>query len=161
MCHTRRLPWAGADRPAALPDVNLLAAYRATAYRVYAPGRELLLRIDQHDAQLAKLLREAWVERAALITAWNPGSQPQDPQRNLVLQQQLVDELAGAGHPCLAARNEAPPESGGGWTEESVLALDIDLPAARAIAARYGQLAFLWIDQQATPRLVVTAADMA
>jgi hypothetical protein len=38
-----------------------------------------------------------------------------------------------------------------------VLALDIPLDAARTFAARYGQLAFLWIDEQATPRLVVTA----
>lgn len=142
------------------PDDRLLAAYRATGYRVYAPGRELLLHIDQHDAQLAKLLREAWVDRAVLLTAWNPGSRPHDTERNLLLQKQLVDELEAAGHPCLAGRNEAPAESGDDWHEESVLALDIDLAAARVIAARYGQLAFLWIDGQATPRLVITAADM-
>lgn len=141
-------------------DEQLLAAYRATLYRVQAPGRELLLRVDQHNAQLARLLRGAWINRAALLTAWNPGSQPLATERNLVLQKQLVDELEAAGHPCLAGRNEAPAQSGAGWDEQSVLALDIDLPAARAIAARYGQLAFLWIDLHATPRLVITAADM-
>lgn len=141
----------------ALPD-GLLAAYRATCYRVWAPGRELQLRIDQPDEGLAKLLREAWVDGAALLTAWNPRSQRQSQQDNRALQKQLLRELEAAGRPCLVARNEA---AGGdeAWNEESVLALDISLPAARDLAARYGQLAFLWIDRQATPRLIITAAQ--
>lgn len=143
-----------------IPDASLLAAYRATCYRVSAPGRELLLRIDQSDAQLAKLLREAWVSHAALLTAWNPGSRPQPLEQNRALQTQLVRELEAAGYPCLAGRNEAAspdPATEHTWNEDSVLALDIPLDAARTFAARYGQLAFLWIDEQATPRLVVTA----
>ena len=55
-------------------------------------------------------------------------------------------------NPAVAGGDEA-------WNEESVLALDISLPAARDLAARYGQLAFLWIDRQATPRLIITAAQ--
>lgn len=139
-----------------MPDDNLLAAYRATCYRVFAPGRELRLHIDQYDAQLAKLLREAWVECAALLTAWNPGSRPLDAQQNRALQKQLVAELEAAGHPCLAGRNEAAGNDE--WNEDSVLALDLGLEAARAIALRHGQLAFVWIDQRATPQLVITAA---
>lgn len=142
----------------ALPD-ELLAAYRATRYRVFAPGRELLLHIDQRDESLAKLLREAWVEGGALLTAWNPGSQHQSLEKNRALQKQLVGELETAGHPCLAARNEAQADQAADvWNEDSVLALDIGVDAARDIAARYGQLAFLWIDRQATPRLIITAA---
>jgi hypothetical protein len=141
-----------------LPDDRLLAAYRATRYRVAAPGRDLLLRVDRYDEQLAKLLREAWVDSAALITAWNPRSQRQEEARNRALQEQLVRELEAAGHPCLPGRNEAPLEESVDWNEDSVLALDISLDQARVIAARYGQHAFLWIDREATPRLVLTAA---
>jgi hypothetical protein len=145
--------------PPAVPDPQLLAAYRATHYVVRAPGRDLHLRIDQYDAQLAKLLREAWVDSAALITAWNPGSQRQASQLNHALQSQLVNALAADGHPCLHGRNEPAVESAReAWQEESVLALGITLASARAIAARYGQLAFVWIDQDATPRLRLTAA---
>src|SRR5690606_41419281 len=52
-------------------------------------------------------------------------------------------------------RNEAAtpqPATEHSWNEDSVLALDIPLDAARTFAARYGQLALLWIDEQATPR---------
>ncbi len=153
---TANIPSVTSDTHA-LPD-ELLASYRAARYRVFAPGRELQLRIDQHDEGLAKLLREAWVEGAALLTAWNPGSQPQPLERNRASQKQLVRELEAAGHPCLAGRNEAATGNEA-WNEDSVLALDISLAAARALAARYGQLAFLWIDGQATPRLVITAAQ--
>lgn len=142
------------------PDDALLAAYHATCYRVQAPGAELQLHIGRHEPLLAKLLREAWVEHAALLTAWNPGSQHRDQKTNEASHQALLQELEAAGYPCLHGRNEPAPGNGStsGWIEPSVLALDVPLDAARAIAARYGQLAFLWIDKQATPRLVVTAA---
>jgi hypothetical protein len=141
-------------------DDALLAAYHATCYRVQAPGTELRLHIGRHEPLLAKLLREAWVEHAALLTAWNPGSQPQEPSTNEASHQALLRELQAAGYPCLHGRNEPADGSANGdsWIEPSVLALDVTFEAARAIAARYGQLAFLWIDRQATPRLVITAA---
>jgi hypothetical protein len=140
------------------PDDALIAAYRATCYRVQAPGAELRLHIDRHEPLLAKLLREAWVECAALFTAWNPGSQPRDLATNEASHQALLQELQAAGYPCLHGRNEPAAGGGDGWVEPSVLALDVSFDAARVIAARYGQLAFLWIDRQATPRLVLTAA---
>jgi hypothetical protein len=140
------------------PDDRLLIAYRTTRYRVSAPGRDLLLTVDRHDAELAKLLREAWTDSAALITAWNPRSRRQEDTRNRALQAQLVRELEADGHPCLPGRNEAPIGDAIDWTEDSVLALGITLEKARAVAARYGQYAFLWIDKSATPRLVLTAA---
>jgi hypothetical protein len=148
------------DKPRSMDD-TLLAAWRATSYRVQAPGAELKLRIDQHDAQLAKLLREAWVECAALLTAWNPGSRPQSRERNEASQDALLRELRDAGYPCLSGINEPEnaADSATAWIEPSVLVLDLPLDVARAIAARYGQLAFLWIDQQATPRLVRTADE--
>jgi hypothetical protein len=140
-------------------DEALLAAYRATWYRVQAPGAELRLRVGKHDAQLAKVLREAWVGHAALLTAWNPGSRPRDRQMNEASHDALLRELQAAGYPCLYGTSEPETISGSGatWIEPNVLALDLPLDAARAIAARYGQLAFLWMDQQATPRLVITA----
>jgi hypothetical protein len=148
------------DTPRSMDDA-LLAAWCATSYRVQAPGVELKLRIGQHDAQLAKLLREAWVERAALLTAWNPGSRPQSREKNEASQDALLRELRNAGYPCLTGMNEPEntADSATNWIEPSVLALDVPLEAAHAIAARYGQLAFLWIDQQATPRLVRTAGE--
>lgn len=143
-----------------LTDQQLLAAYRATTYSVAAPGRTLFLRVDQFDAQLAKLLREAGVEQAALLTAWNPRSKAQAHHLNEASQAALVHELAAAGYPCLTGRN-VPTDSASTaaqWTEASVLAMGLPLTPARELAARYGQLAFVWIDHEATPRLLLTAA---
>ncbi len=137
----------------------LAAAYLRTTYRVRASGQELQLRVGKENVELGRLLREARASGAALLTAWNPGSERRDRQWNESAQQRLLGELARAGHPCLGARNEPDAaQDGEDWTEESVLALGLALPAARALARRYGQLAFLWIDARATPQLIFTAA---
>jgi hypothetical protein len=142
------------------PDDALLQAYRATCYHVSAPGNALQLRVGQYDAGLAKLLREAWVDSAALITAWNPDSELRDRSVNEAAQRALVQQLSAAGHPCLAGRNVPDDKSTDArtWIEDSVLVLEVTLEAAREIAARCGQLAFLWIDRRAVPQLVMTAA---
>lgn len=149
------------ERQASPPaQARLAEPYRRTTYRVWASGEELQLRVGKQDPALAKLLREACVQGAALLTAWNPGSQRRAREMNESMQQQLLAELSQAGHSCLRARNEPDATDGSAeeWTEESVLALELTLPAARALAARYGQAAFLWIDARATPQLVFTAA---
>jgi hypothetical protein len=150
------------DEPHTAVDA-LVTAFRSTCYHVAAPGQDLQLRVGQYNAGLAKLLREAWVQGAALLTAWNPGSRLHAREWNEAAQQALERELAAAGHPCLPARNEPDDfaTQGRTWIEASVLALGITLPAAREVAARYGQLAFLWIDESATPQLVITAAGDA
>jgi hypothetical protein len=137
----------------------LLTAYRATTYRVAAPGRTLALRIDQHDGQLATLLQETGAQCAALLTAWNAESQRQSPAVNAMRQQALLHDLAAGGYRCLPGTNVPDGGSGPGedWTEDSVLVLNLALRAAREIASRYGQNAFLWIDRHATPQLIVTA----
>jgi len=137
---------------------QLLAAYRAARYRVWAPGGDLLLQVDRQEPRLAKLLREAWVGEAALLTAWNPGSVPQPLHVNQSRQSELERELRNAGCACLRARNEPAVDSATSqeWIEESVLALGITLDKAHELAAHHGQVAFLWITSDATPRLVTT-----
>lgn len=150
-----------ADEPGTTVDA-LLTAYRATCYRIHAPGAELLLRVGQHDAGLAKLLREAWVQGAAVLTAWNPRSQQQPREQNEAAQRALEQELAAAGHPCLRGRNEPDDfATGADWVEPSVLALGLTQASARDFAVRYAQTAFLWINEDATPQLVLAAAGDA
>jgi hypothetical protein len=137
---------------------QLLTAYRAARYRVWAPGGEFLLQVDRPEPRLAKLLREAWVEGAALLTAWNPGSVEQPLHVNQSMQSDLERELSNAGCACVRARNEPAVDSSTNqdWIEESVLALGITLAKAHELAAHHGQVAFLWISSDATPRLVTT-----
>lgn len=139
----------------------LAEAYLRTTYRVWIPGAELELRVGKADAGLAGLLRGNRAGTAALLTAWNPGSERHTRQWNESAQRRLLAELSRSGHRLLRARNEPDAAQGGAdWTEESVLALDLELPPARALASRYGQAAFLWIDASATPQLIFTAAGV-
>lgn len=143
-----------------LIDQQLLAAYRSTTYRVAAQGTTLALHIDQHNADLAKLLQDTGVDCAALLTAWNPGSNWLSRTDNALRQRALLDELAAGGFCWLPAANVPHHGSsiGEDWTEDSVLVLALDRHGANAIAARYGQCAFLWMDRSATPQLIVTGA---
>jgi hypothetical protein len=134
------------------------AAFRAARYYFPSPDGPMLLKVDEPSAALADLLRSRNAAGAAVITAFNPHGRRQDEALNRAAQNQLLCDLRAAGNALLPGRNEDPA---GGWpVEESFLVLGIGLPTARKLAARYGQLAFLWIDAaNAMPRLVETAAS--
>jgi hypothetical protein len=137
---------------------DLESAYRATNYRVQVDDAAFVLQVDQHSASLAALLQSLHANCAALLTAFNPGSEPHDAAWNHAAQRALQAELAAAGYIWYAARNEDPA---GAWpVEDSVLVPGLGVVAAHAIAARYGQVAFLWSEADATPRLVEAAAGL-
>jgi hypothetical protein len=137
-------------------DAQLEAAFRATRYRVLAPGRDFVIRVGVHSPDLQQLMLAAAASHAALLTAFNPRAHPHDRQWNEVRQQLLRDEIAACGHGAISCRNEDPA---GHWpTEESLLALGMTLSTAGETADRYGQLAFLWIGANAVPQLIETAA---
>lgn len=136
----------------------LIEAYRATCYRIDAPQGELKLRIDQHDAGLAQLLRDAGVATAAVLTAFNPGSELREATANAAAQARLHRELTQAGYRLLAAVNEPMDEAARAkWSEPSLLVQGITQDAALAFARRHRQQAFVWIDDAATPRLMLAA----
>jgi hypothetical protein len=136
---------------------SLRAAFRATFYRFDVPDAELLLKVGEPSMALAGLLRNRGANCAAVITAFNPQAQSRSAALNRAAQEQLLNDLRTAGYACVAGRNEDPA---GQWpVEESLLVLGLDLETAQALATRYGQVAFLWMDAStATPRLVETAA---
>lgn len=135
---------------------ELESAFRRTHYRVLASSSELLLRVDQHEPALATVLHANEAHCAALLTAFNPGGRRQAPFHNRRSQQRLQRELQCRGYTTIEGRNEDPR---GRWpVEPSMLALGLPLVQARQLAVRYGQLAFLWMDESGTPRLIETAA---
>lgn len=138
-------------------DAALLHAFRRTRYRVFTPDGELDLHIDQYDAALSRLLHARNCISAALLTAWNPGAEPTAIARNESLQQQLVAAMVGEGYACLDAVNEPFDDATDSrvWREPSVLVLGITLRQSHHAAVRFGQLGFVWMDRQATPRLML------
>lgn len=151
-----------ADSPhpaAAVLTAELRRAFRNTHYRFRTSGGELLLAIDSRSEPLRKLLREYGQTCAAAITAYNPGSHLRDADSNRRAQQQLERELQTLGLTCFPGRHEDP---GAQWPAEvSTLVLGLSCPAACGIAARYRQLAIVWCDATATPRLIEVAGPAA
>lgn len=85
------------------------------------------------------------VPSAALITAWNPYSQPKSEEENEASQQRLEEELTARGVKFLPSEGkgligEWPPEP-------SVLALGLEFRAAQDLAVKYQQNAYLWIEK--------------
>jgi hypothetical protein len=137
-------------------DDALREAFRATRYCFESPEGELLLRVDSANGRLRALLRSHRAESAAVLTAFNPQGKRREHSANLAAQAQLRRDLGASGFTLLPGRNEDPA---GKWLEESFLVIGIGMEAARTLAARHDQLAFLWMDAaSATPRLIETAA---
>ncbi len=56
------------------PSPDLIAAYRATLYRVDDRDGPFTLRVDRESPELRDLLGRCGVDAAAFLTAWNPFS---------------------------------------------------------------------------------------
>jgi hypothetical protein len=127
-----------------------LQAFRETRYGVDA-STPFELRIGERSAALVELHRARGVAGSAFVTACNPGSVDIGTAANAPRMAQLRAELQAAGIPWIDGAGRHPAN---GWPPEpSVLALGIDRAAARALAARHGQDAFVWCGADSVPEL--------
>ena len=133
-------------------STELIDAYRATNYRVLGQN-PFVLNIGQSSKPLQKLYDEHGCRSAAFITAWNPFSQPTDDTENSRLQALLETELLVVSTALFAGMGEDPS---GQWPgEKSTLALGLSLTSAKSIGTRFKQNAFVWIDRDANPELLI------
>lgn len=136
-------------------DERLRAAYLATDYRVRLPqGGVARLRIGAPPpgALLALTHGAPW----AVITAWNPRSQPMPRVWNRSAQRAVLADLRAS--PDVRAIRAAAGVGADGWREPSLLAIGLDVVAARALCSRYAQLAFVAGAGEAAPQLHWTKA---
>jgi Protein of unknown function (DUF3293) len=135
-------------------DNRLRQAYSSAHYYFETPDGELLLQVDRPSPALHLLLLAKGTASAVALTAWNPGSTLQDDAANRRAQQDLERELSALQLTCIPGRHEDPA---GHWPNEcSTLVLGLTHFDAQRLAARFGQLAFLWSDATGTPRLIET-----
>ncbi|MGI8748872.1 MAG: DUF3293 domain-containing protein [Deinococcus sp.] len=73
----------------------------------------------------------------AILTAWNPGGEQADPERNRAAQLELRAALSG-----YAVRDGRSGE--GVWAEEALIVSGLSLGRARARGWDFGQAAVLW-----------------
>lgn len=136
---------------------ELLSAFRSTRYLVDLPTRRVLLQVDAPSEPLRHWLQSQGHFCAALLTAHNPAGRRRDAATNLAEQQRLHGLLRERGLVFHTGCNVDPHQR---WpAEDSVLVADLPLPQAHRMAAHFGQLAFLWCDASATPRLHLAAID--
>lgn len=130
---------------------ELEAAYRATTYRVFLPDGVVELRIDVAHPAFAAWLAAQGVERWAIITAFNPHSEPRPAAENLERQATLEIALLEDGYEPYVAENAADDDAWPG--EDSCFVAGIDLAEAMALASRFGQNAIVFGEAAGLPRL--------
>jgi hypothetical protein len=133
----------------ALP-AHLLRVYEESVYEVYgAPPAAFTLAdaAGAHDAWLAALR----VHAAAVVTAWNPFSEPATPADNAAAQARLRAAIAESGLVALAARGRHPLDA---WHEDSFCVLGVQPAEVVGWLATFCQNAALYVERGASPRLL-------
>jgi hypothetical protein len=135
-------------------NAALLAAYRATTYRVFPPAAAapIDLRIDQRNAESA-------TTGGAIISACNPYSRVLSAAENQQRMATFRRRLKSTSWSCLPALGipDAPD-----WdAEDSLLLIGIPLKSAQHIAADLEQHAWVWIERQQPVRLHGTSPTQA
>lgn len=138
-------------------DPAIEAAYRAAVYRVDAPGESFDLSIGLAAPALDRLLARAGADRWAYVTAANPASLRLEEEENARRLARLDAEIARRGWRAIPGASLDPE---GFWpAEASRLLLGVEEAAARALARRFGQIAFVAGERGAPPRLCWVEAD--
>lgn len=138
------------------PDGALLAAWRNSEYRVETASDRLVLRIDQHNPDLAALMQAEGISNAAYITADNPFSRVVSEADNAAARQRLQARLNAEGWRWLPGLGIDP--TGDPTGEHSLLVLGIALDDAIKVGREFEQHAILTIGAHAIPRLQMIGA---
>lgn len=132
---------------------DLAAAYRAALYEVDAgAGAAIAFQVGRPCPALGAVLRAHGVGCAALLTACNPRSRRHTDAENARTTRALVAAVAAVGKAWLPGRGRDPR---GAWPEEpGLFVLGLGEDAARALARRFDQFAFVFVDAACVPALM-------
>jgi hypothetical protein len=123
-------------------DPTLRSAYEHTTYQVDLPAGPVAIRIGQRHPALDRFLRGQGAANWCFLTAWNPMSEPTSPEENARRQGELIEAVQKGGWAYWPGEGIG---DGGNWPPEpSLLIAGVKLPAARALARRFRQAAFVY-----------------
>lgn len=129
-----------------------IEAYLATDYRIWGAW-PLVLRIGRRSAELAALFDAQNATSAAVVTAWNPFSEPRPDTENEAAHARLIFDIEQLS---LSHQPGHGADPTGNWPPEpSRLVLGIDLPSAGSLGRKYRQNGIVWADADAVPTLVL------
>lgn len=133
-------------------DASLINAYSETEYQV-TQDFSFVLKVDVRSTELATLYKANNVSCAAFITACNPFSRELNDTDNAKRHAELSTELTRRSLCFLEGRGQ---HSSGDWPgEPSLLALGLDLEAAKSLGIAFEQNAIIWCGPDAVPNLVL------
>lgn len=131
---------------------STIEAYLATEYRVLGE-QPFVLRIGQPSEQLRAVYLKRGVESAAMLTAWNPYSEPRSAAENEAAHYRLVVELDRLG---LTHQRAQGADATGEWPpEDSRFVLGLDFATAASLGMKFAQNGIVWVGADAIPKLVV------
>lgn len=134
----------------------LLAAYRATAFHVFAQP-PFALRIDERSKAVAALMAAHDASCAAFITAWNPESEPTSDAANAEAQRRLAAAVERGGYKWLPGEGRGATSD---WpAEESLLVLGLPRGKAKELGRTFRQNAVVWVGTDAVPELILLPTD--
>lgn len=129
-------------------------AFMQAEYHVQDDHNQLILRVGRYSKALQEIHFRFGASSSAFITACNPRSVIQSLQQNENATQLLRQELLATGYRSLPATGRDPTLH---WPDEpGFLIIDITCKQAIELAARYQQLAILFVDSHAIPKLEFT-----
>ena len=135
--------------------VELIDAYLDTNYRIFAPEGIISIRPNAVSTPLRKLLKTRGVGSSALLTAFNPRSQPTESDENIRRQHELEQEVLERWE---ILRAEGVDRKGDWPVEQSALILGIEFNDAVTLGRTYGQNAFVYCDATGYVSLVASLA---
>lgn len=131
---------------------EFIDAYTATGY-VVEDNPMYTLRVGIRSEKLASIYVSACVSTACFITAYNPLSVLLSTLHNAERQAELLNDLASLKLKFVLGYGQG---DGSDWREASVLVLGITYEESMKLAVKHEQNAFIWCDEHATPKLVLT-----
>ena len=131
---------------------DLIRAYENAIYEINATHR-ITLKVSEYSHSLDELHKEHQCTTSALITACNPRSQILSAAENDTRMLALSEAVEKLGYRHLPAVGRDP---NGKWPDEpSLWIAGLTKNEAESLAHRFEQNGFLWMDENATPQLIL------
>ncbi|HCH03208.1 MAG TPA: DUF3293 domain-containing protein [Vibrio sp.] len=132
-------------------DKELVEAYQQTCYRVEIDRQAFKLFIGQPNIQFSAYCQQNKIQQWAIITAYNPYSNPTAEPLNQQANIALSNELQALGYEFY--RGDGMPDSSDWSIEKGFWIANIELITAKNLAIKYQQNAFVFGDSNGIPLL--------
>lgn len=119
--------------------------YLQTTYSVFIEEDKCDIRIGEPVPSNIQQLLNNENKTAAILTAWNPASQPLSSQENISRNELLKHEILKTNYLVFKARGEGDSSQ---WAaEEGYFILGITKDEIDKLAVKFGQNAYVWLEQ--------------